>query len=348
MEAIHGRELGRDRSSVPFCALGADEVLEHQNRKLKVHGGLVGITLNENARNRFFLANSELTRIASETDRMMGFPNTEQSKHHELSVKFQQRQDNNVLKLKQAFQNSTNPFHCKSHELIHILTQRVFPQEVQVSLDSVAEVGQDLHNTFLQQRVQSNSIQFWAPMKKNVIKTCKAAAKKIKITLKDKTIAMKTDLSLISRLLIASRSRPDIDLKFNLNNYEFSALPRSLFAADGRMHHCLAKYKLMDALESLQTNPAQENDDHNATVPANLEGHEELQEKAAIVDGMALLHTYHKPNSVKTCRDLGVSFSKWIGQKFSNYNEVHVVFDSYKENSLKTEIRVIRLRSNPV
>lgn len=105
----------------------------------------------------------------------------------------------------------------------------------------------------------------------------------------------------------------------------------------------------MDALESLQTNPAQENDDHNGTGPANLEGHEELQEKAAIVDGMALLHTYHKPNSVKTCRDLGVSFSKWIGQKFSNYSEVHVVFDSYKENSLKTEMRVIRQKgSDPI
>lgn len=43
---------------MPFCAVGANEALEHQNRELKVHGGLVGITLNENAGNRFFLANS--------------------------------------------------------------------------------------------------------------------------------------------------------------------------------------------------------------------------------------------------------------------------------------------------
>ena len=139
-----------NRSSVPFCALGADEALEHQNRKLKVHGGLVGITLNENSRNRFFLANSEQTRIACETEKMLGFQKTERSKHHEVSVKLQQRQDDNVLKLKEAFLNTTNPFHYKTDELIHILTQRVFSQEIKVSLDSVAEVGQ-IYNAFLEQ-----------------------------------------------------------------------------------------------------------------------------------------------------------------------------------------------------
>lgn len=339
-----------NRSLVPFCALGADEALEHQNRKLKVRGGLVGITLNENARNRFFLANSELTRIASETDRMMGCHKTEQSKHHEVSVIVQQRQDKNVLQLKEAFENTTNPFHCKTEELIHILTQRVFPQEIKVSLDSVAKVGQDLHNIFLDQRVYSNNIQFWDPLKKNCIKTCKTVTKKVKIALKDKTLAIKTDLSLISRLLIASRSRPDIDLRYNLSNYEFSALPKSLFAVDGSMHHCLAKYKLIDALESMEVLHSEDDYDNRdfATTP-NVEENVQLQEAAAIVDGMALLHTYHKPNTVKTVLELGVSFSKYIGNKFSNYSEVHVIFDSYRDNSLKKAMRDIRQKgSDPI
>jgi hypothetical protein len=50
---------------------------------------------------------------------------------------------------------------------------------------------------------------------------------------------------------------------------------------------------------------------------------------------MALLNTYQKPNSVKTCRELSVSSSKWTGEKLSNCSEVYVVLDSYKENSLK-------------
>lgn len=135
-------------------------------------------------------------------------------------------------------------------------------------------------------------------MKKNVIKTCKSVAKKIKITIKDKTVAIKTDLSLISRLLIASRSRPDIDLRHNLSNYEFSALPKSLFAIDGSMHHCLAKYKLTDALESIQEKPAEENEDDNTSTAHDVPVHnDELHGKAVIVDGMTLLHTYHKPTN---------------------------------------------------
>ena len=44
-----------NKTSIPFCAIGADYALEHLNRGMKVAGGLVGITLNENARVRFFL-----------------------------------------------------------------------------------------------------------------------------------------------------------------------------------------------------------------------------------------------------------------------------------------------------
>jgi hypothetical protein len=79
-----------------------------------------------------------------------------------------------------------------------------------------------------------------------------------------------------------------------------------------------------------------------------LEEYKELQEEVAILDGMALLYTYHKSNSVKTCRDFSESFSKWIDEKFSNYSEVHVVFDSLKKNS-KQEIRLIRQKgSDPI
>ena len=61
---------------------------------------------------------------------MLGFQKTERSKHHEVSIKLQQRQDDNVPKLKEAFLNTTNPSHYKTDELIHILTQRVFSQKI--------------------------------------------------------------------------------------------------------------------------------------------------------------------------------------------------------------------------
>ena len=254
-----------NRSTLPFCALGADEALEHQNRKLKVQGGLVGITLNDNARDRFFLANPELTKIGSEMEKMLGMSTSERKIHHEISMKVQQRQDSCVSKLKEAFQTSTNPFQWKGQELVNIVTQRVFPMEVQISLDGITETGQQQLDTFLQQRVQTNNIKFWAPMKKSDVKTCGSVAKKVNVVLKEKTIALKSDMSLISRLLIASRSRPNIDVRSCISLYEFSPLPRSLFATDGKMHHCLAKYKLMAVLEALPTETVEETEE---SIPA--------------------------------------------------------------------------------
>ena len=38
-----------NKTSSPFCPIGADQALEHLNRSMRVASGLVGITLNENA-----------------------------------------------------------------------------------------------------------------------------------------------------------------------------------------------------------------------------------------------------------------------------------------------------------
>ena len=57
---------------VCFCAVGGDTALEHLNRSMKVSGGLVGITLNESARAKFFLIAPELARLTAETKAMTG------------------------------------------------------------------------------------------------------------------------------------------------------------------------------------------------------------------------------------------------------------------------------------
>lgn len=61
--------------------------------------------------------------------------------------------------------------------------------------------------------------------------------KKVKITMKDKTIAVETDLSLISRLLIASRARPRVDVRYNFSTNSCDWCPN--FATNAI--YCLAK-----------------------------------------------------------------------------------------------------------
>ena len=59
-------------SDTSFCALGADHALEHINRSMKVSGSLIGITLNPSARNKFFLIDPQLARLAEEAKNMAG------------------------------------------------------------------------------------------------------------------------------------------------------------------------------------------------------------------------------------------------------------------------------------
>ena len=61
-EFQQGNWVVNKNSEVSFCALGADHALEHINRSMKVTGGLVGITLNANVRDKFFLIAPELAR----------------------------------------------------------------------------------------------------------------------------------------------------------------------------------------------------------------------------------------------------------------------------------------------
>jgi len=58
----------------------------HINRIMKVTGGLVGITQNASARERFFLTAPELSRLAEEVQMMAGSPTTTGQEHHDLSL----------------------------------------------------------------------------------------------------------------------------------------------------------------------------------------------------------------------------------------------------------------------
>ena len=54
----------------------------HWNRSMKVSGGLVGITLNQSARTRFFLAAPKLAGLAEEARRMAGLDEVATTYHH--------------------------------------------------------------------------------------------------------------------------------------------------------------------------------------------------------------------------------------------------------------------------
>ena len=96
---------------------------------MKVSGGLVGITLNTSARNKFFLVYPHLSRLAEEAKQFQSTPKS-QGKHNESYPHVQQRQERQVSALTDTLRTNENPFTIESNRLFNILTKKVVPEKV--------------------------------------------------------------------------------------------------------------------------------------------------------------------------------------------------------------------------
>ena len=149
--------------------------------------------------------------------------------------------------------------------------------ETKKDLVNQSEEGRKLFSAFEQDRIKTGKINLWAPVKKRNLLTWKTSAKVIKVKAKDTIIELKEDRNLFACLAMVCKSRPEIDIQEAVGLYEFTVVPRSLFARDGTMLHCSCKSALMHILEKAGGPSA-----NTQEITAGF--------KVAIVDGMAEVH----------------------------------------------------------
>ena len=174
-----------NKTSIPFCAIGADHALEHLNRGMKVAGGLVGKTLNENARVSFFLTAPRLKCLADEAKTMASVKTKSTEKHHSLSAQVTSRQLKYTESMISTFNNFTNPFSYEGADLINLLTKCVMEESIKEDMKQQDKIGQNKFELFCTERIKSNSVSLWAPMKKAELKTFKTASERVKVKVKD-------------------------------------------------------------------------------------------------------------------------------------------------------------------
>ena len=83
-ESCKEATLQSQRMTIPFVSIGADHACEHLNKLTKIHAGLVGISNNANARQRFFLVTPELSRVAKEFKSQFDLEPDKTREHHDL------------------------------------------------------------------------------------------------------------------------------------------------------------------------------------------------------------------------------------------------------------------------
>ncbi|PIK35185.1 hypothetical protein BSL78_27992 [Apostichopus japonicus] len=63
---LEAGKISVTKNKIPFVSVGADHACEHLNKQMKVRAGLIGISNNANARQRFFMAAPELSCLSKE------------------------------------------------------------------------------------------------------------------------------------------------------------------------------------------------------------------------------------------------------------------------------------------
>lgn len=352
-EFLDGNWVVNKNSKVSFCAIGADHALEHINRSMKVAGGLIGITLQPSARAKFFLISPELARIAEEAQQMVGVSSTTQTKHHALSKSFNLKTNKNIEGLTATLHSCTNPFAEESQDLFNLATKEVMPDEVKEEMCRQSDTGKQLLDDFVKERIKERNINLWAPMKKCKMQTFKRNGKTLTVASADGPIKLKEDRNLFARLLLVTKTRPEICIEDCIGNHELSVVPRSLFAADGTMLKCLNKSSLMAILEKLPSSISSSDREpkripNEITEDSHCGPSQQTKFTVGLIDGMAELQCFHKQESITNCSLLADSFTDILLSKFRNYDELHVIFDRYDvDGSLKSSTRERRLGKQP-
>ena len=71
------------------------------------------------------------------------------------------------------------------------------------------EIGKKFFEIFVTDRIKTNKVSLWSPMKRRKLLTLKGSRKVLKLSCKDKVIEQKEDRSLFARLMVVCKSRPE-------------------------------------------------------------------------------------------------------------------------------------------
>ena len=317
-----------NKSGIPFTAIGCDYAIEHENRSYKVMGGIKGLANKDIALEQYFLVGPVMNNIIEEFCETFNIDNfsSKRDEHHEISGSKNERIDENLKKLGAVFRQHSVNFD-ESSCLFNVLTKKVMEPSLAQRFLSHDEEGEQLLDQFIENRFIGD-IPIDATMRKNKLPTFTSNSKTITVKIKDKLVKVREEHKLMSRFLVVSRTRPEINLPHYLGEYEFSVVPRSIFSSDGLLHKSTDKAELLDFIQNL--------------IPPVEEGPEifDAVRKVLLIDGMAIAHKVNiKKSNIKLCEHYADKYTNIVLSECRGYAEVRVIFYRYIKSSLKSKTR---------
>ena len=313
-----------------FSALAHDQVHEQLNAMVKGDGGAIGITENEAALTRWMVAGPETARLLIEYDEKHSMKK-DTDRHHEQIPSVQKAFILQVKNVTDVMEELGNPFADTGTDLYTLDTKRIMPDSVVNTIKSAENIGKTKYQKFVAERINGDSTTFNETIHKNNLPLFNSSSEKKPAKSATKISNLCDDVNLFSRMYISCQARDsDMDAFFMHENH---AWPPSL--ASNRIMHQSTKSDLMECLESLAPKP-------ESTPNVDVK----------IVDGAALVHALDPKKSketVKTFQNYSqLVFLPCLERMLQDVARLDVVWDIYKEDSLKSQTRQNRGTGNHI
>lgn len=323
-----------------FNSVWFDYILEvTENKALKSSGGIIGLTHNDSALTRWFLARPVTAKYA------MAYMTHKSSKsltHHTNTPFHSQAYNTAVQKMLSLFESDTfiDPFSLSfpPSRLVNIASGVEMPSDVETSLLNCHTSGKQSLINFVSERLvpkEGNlpTKEFFDPMPKTKILTTRSIRSKGKP--KSGLSPINGEDMYLRLLAINSLKKVPLD---RVLSFENAPVPLSLFTDDGSFMSC-KKSDFLEKLESLL-----DSNSYSMTASSPVDCY--------VYDAMAVVQMIQPQSGVKTTYQMmAASFWKYILAHRQGAKQVHVLFDRYIPDSLKNQTRLVRgetLSSGPV
>ena len=144
-------------------------------------------------------------------------------------------QQSRILKDEADFQSLVNLIEdswSDQDSLVSLATAAMPPMEIAHDLMNASKVGEEAFEAFRTRRLETNTIDFFATMKKQKLKTFIDVYTK-KVTCKGKEIVLKADRNLFGHIIVVAQTRK-LEMK-KVISYPLGPIPLALANADGSL-----------------------------------------------------------------------------------------------------------------
>ena len=322
------------RSHRNFNQVDPDQAQEWLNGTGKKRGGVIGITRNAKALNRWALSYNLRTLLSDKVYELYDIDLGHLYEHKETTTSRQERDWSDELKIHDMLKKM-KVFHESKPDVLLNAFNDAATDEIQNELLNVRLCGKNLVTSFIAKRMEPTSPEsLHESIQRNNPKTFSDLYKtsKSKQKVNEEKQVVKLDRQFHRRLIAGLASGRDVSMD-ELMGREHMPVPLAIAEMNGKLRTANSKSDMINILTN------------GTECPTNLPVTDKSNYTVILIDGQARIRAMGKPENAITFTDYANEFVRSILSSGNGYNRIDVVFDRYHDSSIKTQTRRERTSS---